>query len=77
MKKASVRWMTFGAMGFEVALCVVIGILLGVWADDRFGMQPFGVLGGTVCGMAAALQRLFRYLRLMKDIDDTRGDEQG
>jgi len=37
-----------------LAGCIVVGVVLGLFADARLGSSPFGVLIGTGLGIAAA-----------------------
>ena len=45
---------------FEAVAAVVIGALLGYWADASFDSTPWGLLVGVVLGVAAMVLRLFR-----------------
>ncbi|MDR1001331.1 MAG: AtpZ/AtpI family protein [Clostridiales bacterium] len=46
-------------LGFTMALCVIIGVLLGKWLDDAFGTSPWLLLVLTLCGLAAAIRSMF------------------
>lgn len=47
-----------GAM--ESVFAIVIGVLLGWWADRSFDSSPWGVLAGATIGFAAFVLRLTR-----------------
>ena len=47
-----------GAM--ESVFAIVIGVLLGWWADSSFDSSPWGVLAGATIGFAAFVLRLTR-----------------
>jgi ATP synthase protein I len=50
----------FAATGLEVAASIALGVILGVWADGRFGSAPWGTLAGGFLGMAIGLYTLIR-----------------
>lgn len=43
-----------GAMGFEFVGVVIGAFILGNWANDRFGIEPWGTVICLVAGMIAA-----------------------
>jgi F0F1-type ATP synthase assembly protein I len=59
---ASSQWKTlgiYGAMGFEFVGFVVGGALAGMWLDEYFGTEPWGVVGLILLGMLAALWHVY------------------
>ena len=52
-----------GAM--ESVLSIVVGVLLGWWADSSFGTSPWGVLVGATIGFGAFVLRLSRLAAAM------------
>jgi len=46
------RW-AYAALGSELAGSVLVPVLLGLWADSRYGWSPWGVVMGAVLGMIA------------------------
>ncbi len=74
--KSPARWALFSALGVEVSACVVGGVLLGLEIDHRAATSPFGVLGGTLLGTAAAFFRLLRYIRLVKRLDEAQSRDE-
>jgi F0F1-type ATP synthase assembly protein I len=48
----------YAALGFEFAAAAIAGIYLGSFIDSRFGTGPWGVLLGSICGLAGAIYRL-------------------
>lgn len=46
--------------GMEVGLSVVVGALLGYWADHTWGTTPWCTLGGLALGVGAAGRTLYR-----------------
>ncbi len=58
--RAYYETLSFSAAGIELGLSVVIGALLGHWADGRLGSQPFGMLVMTIIGFAAGVRAMVR-----------------
>ncbi len=48
------------AIGLEVALSVVLGLLGGAWLDRKLGTKPLLMFVGLVLGMIAAGRSLYR-----------------
>jgi len=42
-------------VGWFFATCIVLGVLLGHWADSATGLEPVFTLAGMVVGLAVAL----------------------
>ncbi len=42
-------------VGWYFATCILLGIVLGHWADSATGLEPTFTLVGTVLGLAVAL----------------------
>lgn len=47
-------------LGIEMAVSMVLPILLGIYVDDTFGYQPWGVLVGVFLGLIAIISRLYK-----------------
>jgi len=41
-------------IGWYVATCIVMGVLAGLWLDDRAGIAPALTFAGLALGLAAA-----------------------
>jgi F0F1-type ATP synthase assembly protein I len=56
----------FATMGITIAVCVGVGVLLGIWADSAWGAAPvwlvIGVVLGTVAAVVSVLQQVRRFL---------------
>lgn len=48
--------------GFQFAVCVLIAMALGAYADNRLGCKPWATLGGMVLGMLIATWSVLRPL---------------
>ena len=54
---------SYGTVGLEVVLSVVVGLFVGSWLDRRFGTNPWLTLVGVAYGVAAAARALYRAAR--------------
>jgi ATP synthase protein I len=54
---------SYGTVGLEVALSVILGLIAGSWLDGRFGTGPWLTLVGVAYGVAAAARALYRAAR--------------
>ena len=50
-------------IGWYFAIAIVIGVLLGRWADSATGLEPVFTLVGIVLGLAVAMIGGFRLLQ--------------
>ena len=55
-------WQLLG-MGWYIALCLVLGILGGVWLDEQIGTAPLFLLAGLALGLIAAFYGMMRMLK--------------
>ena len=46
-------------IGTQLFVCVMLGVLLGKWLDDRFGTSPWLLLVCSFLGMAAAFKSMY------------------
>ena len=53
----------YGAVGIEMGLAVLIGLLLGQYVDSKFDCAPYGQNVGLFAGLGAAVKALFRVSR--------------
>ena len=49
-------------LGWYVALCVVAGVLLGIWFDQVLGITPIATIVGTILGSVVAFWGLYRMI---------------
>jgi F0F1-type ATP synthase assembly protein I len=54
---------TYGTVGLEVVLSVLVGLFGGSWLDKRLGTGPWLTVVGVVYGVAAAARALYRAAR--------------
>jgi ATP synthase protein I len=67
------------AVGIEMGLAAVIGLLLGLWLDRRFDTDPLFMLLFLGFGLAAGFKGLIRVVRQeqRKHRDEADSDSQG
>jgi ATP synthase protein I len=53
-------WGKYLGIGLEMAVGVGLGYLVGAWLDRRQGWSPWGVVIGTLVGMAAGMYLLIK-----------------
>ena len=59
------RWIAalrLTGVGFFIGVCVVSGILAGLWLDTKLGTEPVFILVGLVIGIAVAVYGVYRML---------------
>ncbi len=67
-KDNEVDWGKVAGVGFEIAVGVGLGALVGTFVDRRFHSSPWGVLIGVMLGVAAGMYLLIKEaLRANKD----------
>ena len=56
--------------GWFFAACIIIGVVIGRWADGVTGLEPIFTLAGIIVGLAVALVGGYRMLMpFIKRID--------
>jgi len=68
------RWagaFRFTGIGFFIAACIILGVVLGVWLDSKVGVSPLFTLLGLGFGLFAAFFGTYRMLL------SALGEEQG
>ena len=59
------RWIAalrLTGVGFFIGVCIVLGILAGLWIDTKLGTEPVFILVGLVIGVAVAVYGVYRML---------------
>lgn len=52
-----------GAVGIEVAISTVVGLLAGQWLDGKLGTEPILTILGLLLGVIAGFRSLIRVAR--------------
>ena len=62
------NWGRYLGIGLEMAVGVTLGLFAGRWIDRHYGTDPWGVMIGTMVGLAAGMYLLIRdAIRMNKD----------
>jgi F0F1-type ATP synthase assembly protein I len=56
----SPTWGTYLTTGFESAVGVGLGYLVGQWLDKRYGWTPWGTVAGSMLGLASGMYLLIK-----------------
>jgi len=51
------------SLGFTGGVCLAIGLFAGYKIDSYFLSEPWGIIGGMIVGLAAALVQTWKQLR--------------
>lgn len=57
-----VVWLRFTGIGFYIAGCIILGVVLGVWLDRIVDIKPLFTLLGLGCGLFFAFFGTYRML---------------
>ena len=49
-------------VGWYVGGCIILGVLGGLWLDDKFNTRPFLVIGGLILGIIVAFYGVYRMI---------------
>lgn len=61
-------------LGWYVAVCIVLGVLGGVWLDDRLGVTPLFTLLGVGFGLIVAAWGAYRMAAPLLNTNPMRKD---
>ena len=51
------------SLGLEIGLSIALGAWIGHFLEQKFAFEPWGLLAGTLLGVAAAGRSLYRATR--------------
>jgi F0F1-type ATP synthase assembly protein I len=54
------NWGRYLGLGLEMAVGTFLGMIVGRWIDKRFGWSPWGVVCGSMLGLAAGMYLLLK-----------------
>ncbi len=49
-------------VGWYVGSCIVLGVLGGLWLDNKFGTRPLFVIVGLILGVFVAFYGVYRMI---------------
>jgi len=59
------RWeaaLRFIGVGWFIAISILLGVLGGLWLDEKFGTEPILVIVGLILGLFVAFYGVYRML---------------
>lgn len=59
MNQAYRAYATYGTVGMQLVLCLVVGLFGGQWLDGKAGTTPALTLLGTLLGLVAGFRSLY------------------
>ena len=71
-KKNELDLSTFAGVGLQFAIAIVLFLLLGQWADKKFGTAPVFLIAGVFIGGGAAFYSMYRRIAAAQRADDER-----
>jgi len=68
---------TFGTLGLEIVLSVLLGSYVGNWLDQKFSTAPWLLIVGFFFGCGAAAKAVMRNMKDMRRVTEREEREQG
>lgn len=59
-------WLRYSHLGMQYCLTLLLCVLPGTWADERWGTSPWLTVAGAAFGMTAATYLLLRQLERLR-----------
>lgn len=59
MNQAYRAYATYGTVGMQLVLCLVVGLFGGQWLDGKAGTKPVLAVVGTIIGVVAGFRSLY------------------
>ncbi len=67
-KDSDPNWGQFVGTGLQVGIGVGLGVFVGRWLDSKYDWSPWGVVIGSMLGLAAGMYLLIKDgMRINKD----------
>ena len=64
-------------MGWYVALCVVMGVLGGIWLDKKIDTSPLFTLIGPILGLVVAFYGIYKMMVPLLQDNGVKGNNNG
>ncbi|WP_437295793.1 AtpZ/AtpI family protein [Sorangium sp. So ce426] len=68
---------SYGTVGLEVVLCILVGLFIGRWLDGKLGTDPYLSVLWFFFGLGAAGKAVFRAWKEMQAVAEREEREQG
>lgn len=53
-------WLRYSHLGTQFTVTLLVGVFAGIWADGRFGTDPWLTIAGSLLGIFAAMYVIIR-----------------
>jgi len=64
-----------GAVPAILVAAPLIGFFAGKWADQRFGTEPYLMIGGVILGFVAAGREIYHLVKKAQALENKSDDE--
>lgn len=68
---------SYGTIGLELVLCIMVGLFGGRWLDGKLGTEPWLGVVGFCFGLAAGAKAIHRGWKEMQDVTAREEREEG
>lgn len=68
---------SYGTIGLELVLCILVGLFGGRWLDGKFGTEPWLAVLGFFFGLAAGAKAIWRGYKEMQAATEREEREEG
>ena len=69
--KLESKWIQFSAMGLELGLSVIVGLIVGNFLDEQFGTEPWLLLLFLIFGLIAGFRSVIRLLKKLNSSESS------
>lgn len=71
-----VTYAKYSAVGIEFAVAAVVGVVGGNYIDTSFGTAPWGIILGSLLGLASGFYRLVAVLKERSTLNEQQNDRK-
>jgi ATP synthase protein I len=64
--RATHSWLRYSNLGMQFAVTLVLFLLAGMWADRRFGTDPWLTVAGSLVGIGGGMYLLIKQTGLIR-----------
>jgi len=54
------NWSSLAGIGLQIGVGVGLGCLVGWWLDKKFGWSPWGIVVGSMLGLASGMYLMIK-----------------
>lgn len=71
-----VTYAKYSAIGIEFAVAAVVGVVGGNYLDGSLGIAPWGIIIGSLLGLASGFYRLVTVLKERSTLNEQQNDRK-